>query len=813
MSDTTVGIGIEASLRNALPAFRQLMRVVQQVEGTVARANSEMSRSSQQAGRALMGVTRAMAQVGTVGARSFGNAHTAARSAFSGIGAAANAALGPLRTLATVLATGGAIFGGGGLVAGLKSLADTGVDMNLTLGGATQTLTRMTGSAAVAGRLLADLRQEALYSASTFKDLLAPTQSLAAVFLSNLGPRGLGQVIPTLRAFGDAAVSLRVDTAGVQQALYGFRQLLGRPLVQMEEVNQVDEALPGANIRGILKRVFGSADTEVLQKAGVTGVQAGMAIIKGLQKAFGGAQRALGGSLPLLLSSIQDSINDLSGPVTQGLTRRLTEAARRVADFVANLDKTAGGRKILEGLMQGFNAIGDAVIYATRALGPFLQSLGPFVTQAMKATGAVAMLAARVLGSRQIVEALLTPLRLGAQLLEYLSKQARGAVRALEEIVNVRNVARIIVNSLALLKTVAETVLSAVGLNFGTLGEKIAAALDPAVVRAAMEAAFRFVSRMVEGGIRVFFGLGRVWQEIGRIIKSTTQDIGDWARDTWSDMSMGFVKALAWMGGAFAGFAAGVLMNISDVAAGFNAMMKNIDPFGLVGKALGINARIDTDAINALATKASAASSVGAAFALAQDTIVRPAVLDARKQRDLDRLMEDPYRKQGIGVRLSQAFQGHGRDSSAEIDFFERLRRNEAEMRAALFPRELVPTPTAPPAAMPSVTSFRPVAAPALPTGADFFSPVTLPDGRVISQGSAAAMQAVQLQQAQRNLALGAGLPSSPAGGGTTVYNLPINVNGRVDVDDPQVRRKIHEQVDQRLDQLRARAYQGPYGN
>jgi tape measure domain-containing protein len=292
--------------------------------------------------------------------------------AFHGIAAGAQKAQQAIGKLTSAIGTGAGI-GAASLAGALALVGKTGVDMNITLGGATVALTRMTGSSRGAARLIGELRKEALQSMLTFKDMLPVAQSLVAV----LGPRNLGAVVPIMRAFGDAATALQLPADSMDRALLGFRQLLGRPFAQQEELNQINENLPGANVGGILRKQFGTADTEDLAKAGVTGQMVGFAIVRGLQQAFGGSQRALGGTIPMLLSGIQDSFNDFSATVTRTFGKQIQRALSSVLDLITRMGRN---RRVLVSLETIFIAIGNVVQRAAANAGNFVHWLSRIAT-------------------------------------------------------------------------------------------------------------------------------------------------------------------------------------------------------------------------------------------------------------------------------------------------------------------------------------------------------------------------------------------------------------------------------------------------
>jgi tape measure domain-containing protein len=291
------------------------------------------------------------------------------------LGGAANLASGAITTATSALEnlaraglTATAVLGGLA-TAGFVAVARAGVDMNETLERATQTLSRITGSGAAGRGLVAQIKQESLTSAATFKDLVQIGTQLAVAY----GPNGLGKVLPTMRAFGDTAVALNVDTEGLQRALLGFRQLLERRTPQQEELNQISENLPGVGLSGILRRAFGTSDTQELQKMQVTGKQVGDAIVKGMAAAFGGTQLRASGSIQVLQSNIADALTNISANVTSGFTRNLKAALQNVMGFLQELERSP---QLLAPLKAIFDRVGEAIEVVSGKLPQLVEGLG-----------------------------------------------------------------------------------------------------------------------------------------------------------------------------------------------------------------------------------------------------------------------------------------------------------------------------------------------------------------------------------------------------------------------------------------------------
>lgn len=342
------------SLEKAVTSFNNASRT------TGDRARQAFSRMAD-GFRAAVNAIRSLAQQAAARLAAMGlSFEGAARLASAAMNRLRDALLGVLgvaRTVAMVL--------GGGLFAGLFGIAGAGVSMNEALSGAEIALTKMLGSAKGAAGFIAELRKEAVTSSLTFKEMLPIAQSLVAIY----GPQGLGRVIPTMRAFADTATALQLPQEAVQQALFGFRQLLSSPTPQKEELNQINEALPGANILSLVRDRFGAVDGDDLAKVGATGQSVGAAIIEGLQKSFGGSQAKLSGSLGMIGSGILDTGTDIAASVTQGLTGSLRRAGALLKEF---LELISRNERILGFLRMIFDAVGRALEMAAGQLEKFV---------------------------------------------------------------------------------------------------------------------------------------------------------------------------------------------------------------------------------------------------------------------------------------------------------------------------------------------------------------------------------------------------------------------------------------------------------
>lgn len=749
MAETTLEYTIKA-VTAGRAALQTFIKDLGHLRGATLQTNETTAKSSTAAARAT---TQALGVIGS-GARSvvthLAKVGPAAQKSLHAVTIAAGHAG---RALQSMGQTAGGVLQSGllagsaaalTLAGGLALLGKRGVEMNVTLDGARMTLTRMSGSAANAEKLLADLRKEALYSSLTFAEMIPTAQGLVAV----LGPGKLGAVIPIMRAFGDAATALRVDSHGLNQALYGFRQLVSQPFARQEELNQVNEALPGANIGGILRKQFGTADTESLEKAGVTGMQVGEAIIRGLTQSFGGSQRALGRTLPLLLSGIQDSLNDFAQGITQGLTGKLTNAVANTLDALNKL----GDSGISKTLMVVFDAFGNVLDKVTAKLPEF--------------------------------------------------------VAWLEKVASAEGVTLFLVNSIALVQTLGQEFAKFFGIDLKAL-------LDPKNVTGWFDAFGAGVAAVINGA----FGIGRVWGEVGRILESFFKDTGNALMDWIDDAGRGFKALFLGLELSVHQMTASFLASVIAIADALNSLQIHIPGVGTFGPNINTDPLLDAQG-DAAAGAGKAASRLSF---LNQDQREAEA---ARIPREMQRDKEDPYRRDSFGKRISDAFTGTNRDTSAQDQFWANFDRNRMGIARDFFAGTNASAPAGPSApgapqmfgtgrpsvAQQSVTSAR-SNTPALPgggIGGDPFRAVTLQDGSTTTAAIAMARGVPFVEQGQRFQTSGraneggSAAIAAPGGGGATSSGgqIVFAPNVSLQMDPEKLRSTLYQMVDQLVRQV-----------
>lgn len=143
----------------------------------------------------------------------------------------------------------------------------------------------------------------------------------------------------SLMAFGNALALVgrgKGDLDGVVRAL---GQIASKGTLSAEEVNQIAERVP--QIRKALKGAFGTANTEEIQKMGLSGKQAVMAIVEQMEK------------LPKMTGGALNSWENL----TDGLQNALLPLGRGLLDLFESA--TAGGGGLLDYLTNIAKSIGE----------------------------------------------------------------------------------------------------------------------------------------------------------------------------------------------------------------------------------------------------------------------------------------------------------------------------------------------------------------------------------------------------------------------------------------------------------------------
>jgi len=226
------------------------------------------------------------------------------------------------------------------------------------------------GSAAAAKTELEALRKEALKPGLGFEQAVKGSVSLQAVGLS------ADQARKTLSEFGNALAFAGKGKAELDGVALAITQISAKGKVSAEEINQIAERLP--QIRTLMKQAFGTADTEALQKLGITSEQFISGIVKqmeGLPRATGGIKNSIenaGDAVSQFLGSIGNEINKAFNITS--LSEELSDTLKSVSNSFAALDDSTKRMAVQFGL-------------AVVAAGPLLKVFGAFYGAAGQLVG------------------------------------------------------------------------------------------------------------------------------------------------------------------------------------------------------------------------------------------------------------------------------------------------------------------------------------------------------------------------------------------------------------------------------------------
>lgn len=186
-------------------------------------------------------------------------------------------------------------------------------------------LVSVAGSTEAAEKQMISLREIAKLPGLGFAEAVqGSTRLQAAGFSARLAERAL-------MGFGNALATVgkgRVELDGVILAL---TQIISKGKISAEEINQIAERVP--QIRKIMQQAFGTADTEKLQKMGITPEQFIEAItteLEKLAKVTGGAQNQMenfSDASFIALSKVGKVILEVVGPAMDSLGKIIGDAA------------------------------------------------------------------------------------------------------------------------------------------------------------------------------------------------------------------------------------------------------------------------------------------------------------------------------------------------------------------------------------------------------------------------------------------------------------------------------------------------------
>lgn len=242
------------------------------------------------------------------------------------------------------------------------SVVKTATDMDSLKRG----LTAVAGSSEEAERQLKRLQEVAKLPGLGFKDAVEGSIRLqAAGFNAQLAER-------SLKAFGNALATVGKGKAELDGVTLALSQIASKGKISAEEINQLAERVP--QIRQAMIGAFGTADTEVLQKAGIKAeefVTRVVAQLEKLKQVTGGPQNAFEN----LSDAIQKSaarIGEKFFPIIEATLPKLEAFATGAADAV-----------------DAFTALPEPIKNTALAIGGLAVAAGPAMSAVNGVVGAI----------------------------------------------------------------------------------------------------------------------------------------------------------------------------------------------------------------------------------------------------------------------------------------------------------------------------------------------------------------------------------------------------------------------------------------
>lgn len=247
-----------------------------------------------------------------------------------------------------------AAFAAGGTIVALgRSALSTVVQMDRM----SRAMTTMEGSAKGAQARLAELREAAKLPGVGFEQAVQADIRLRNVKISaELSKRAIVEFGNSLALSGGTAA----DLDGVILAL---GQIAAKGKVSAEEINQIAERSP--QIRTVMKDVFGTADTEAIQKMNM-GV---MEFIERLIGGYGKLDRASAGldeDLDSITQNLKTLVNEAAGPLVKELVPAFDEFTESVT---ANKEAFAALGTTVTTVLDGVALYGEAIMALAKLRG------------------------------------------------------------------------------------------------------------------------------------------------------------------------------------------------------------------------------------------------------------------------------------------------------------------------------------------------------------------------------------------------------------------------------------------------------------
>lgn len=190
----------------------------------------------------------------------------------------------------------------------------------------------------------------------------------SAGFSANLAER-------SLKAFGNALATVGRGKAELDGVALALSQIASKGKISAEEINQLAERVP--QIRRVMQAAFGTADTEVLQKAGIKAEEFVTKVVAELEKL-----KPVAGGTKNSFENLSDAVTMAADRIGQRLLPAVNAAIPRIEAFVTGAADA----------VDAFTALPPQIQNTALAIGALAVAAGPVAAIIGRITASIAAL-------------------------------------------------------------------------------------------------------------------------------------------------------------------------------------------------------------------------------------------------------------------------------------------------------------------------------------------------------------------------------------------------------------------------------------
>lgn len=327
-----------------------------------------------------------------LGAAAFKATADAAAGSVLGIGDAAETTAGKskrldgaMRSIGSASAAVGrvAIGAGGALAAAGGAAVAMGIKFDAGMEQSKVAFTNLLGGADEAQAMLDRLYSIAAKTPFEFPQLRDATQRLLGFGMA------AKDVVPTMTAVGDAVAAAGGSAEQIDRVSTAIGQIQAKGKVSTEELLQMAESgVPAMALLADQLGITGAQLTEKLKKGAIDADTGIAALVKGMNKRYGGMAAAQSKTFSGLISTLKDNAAQTLGavmmPLFDYLSKNVLPAVQKVSDSIAKWAKSGGVTSALNALRAGFTKGAGSATAGFSGMNSVLVKVGAVMQQAFR---------------------------------------------------------------------------------------------------------------------------------------------------------------------------------------------------------------------------------------------------------------------------------------------------------------------------------------------------------------------------------------------------------------------------------------------